>query len=268
MATPLVRYRRRNKSLEEMLAAVRQEMEERLQAEILQATGTMHQCITRLQKENEALRFELGETKKDIELLRASTNKTWEDGEITHVETIKEDLKKELQTEMEATQGKWVEVVRKTIKQEVKEDAVREEHSRVQDTLDEERLRQARRLNIRVTGLAEKSSPERDAEELCKQLGFGESMPFTRAWRAGRDSSRTRALVLQMRSPQERVAFFRKRVLIRTLPGSPVYIDEDLTRMQVEHRRACMPQILQARREGRKAFYRDGRIFVDGRPTK
>ncbi|MCO5605756.1 hypothetical protein L7F22_059940 [Adiantum nelumboides] len=168
-----------------------------LQAE--QATGVMHQYITDLRKENEALRIELGETKKEIELLRTSITVAREDGEISHVETIKEDLKKELHTEMEATQGKWVEVVRKTIKQEVKEEAVREEHIRVQDTLDgssrgiftrempkscangstleeeavreehirvqdtldEERLRQTRRLNIRVTGLAEGSSPER-----------------------------------------------------------------------------------------------------------
>ena len=263
-ATPLVRYRRRHRTWEDMLAAARREMEETLQAEIQRTTD----MIADLQKENKELKLKLEKTTADMDLLRASFTGAREEGEIPPVESIKEDLKKELQQEMEASQGKWVEVVRKTIKKEVQEETVREDHSRVQETLDEERLRQARRLNIRISGLVEGASPEADAAKICTQLGYGDQMPFSRVWRAGKDASRTRALVLQMKSSEERVAFFRKRALVRTLPGSPLYIDEDLTKMQIEHRRTCMPQILQARKEGRKAFYRDGRIFIDGRPAK
>ncbi|MCO5550020.1 hypothetical protein L7F22_003497 [Adiantum nelumboides] len=45
----------------------------------------------------------------------------------------------------------------------------------------------------------------------------------------------------------------------------PIYLDDDLTRMQVEHRRACMPRVLQARKEGKRAIYRDNRVIIDGK---
>eukprot|EP00249_Psilotum_nudum_P002114 c14990_g1_i1 orf=3-383(+) len=125
----------------------------------------------------------------------------------------------------------------------------------------------AHRLNIRITGVKEGSSALIDAQDFCRSLGYTE-MPFTKAWRAGKDDSKTRPLLIQMHTQEERTAFFRKRVMLRSRPGAPVFIDEDLTKMQIAHRRTCMPQILQAKKEGKKAFYRDGRVFIDGRPTK
>ncbi|KAH7300780.1 hypothetical protein KP509_24G078300 [Ceratopteris richardii] len=190
-----------------------------------------------------------------------------EEGEISNAEILKEEIKKEIKTEVESTRESWVEVVHKRVKKEVREDVQKEELTRVQDTLEEERLRHTRRLHIRITGLPEGVSPEADATDICHRLGY-ESMPYTDAWRVGRDTSRLRALILKMSSEEARTAFFRRRSVLRGLPGGTLYMDEDLTRMQVAHRRACMPQILQARREGRKAFYRDGKVFIDGRPIK
>ena len=60
--------------------------------------------------------------------------------------------------------------------------------------------------------------------------------------------------------------FYEKRVALRALQGDPVYIDDDLTVLQVKHRQTCMPKIKELRKEGKKVFYRDGRIFVDGKP--
>ncbi|MCO5560700.1 hypothetical protein L7F22_014317 [Adiantum nelumboides] len=181
-----------------------------------------------------------------------------------------EEERKQMQEqikELDTKQGSWIEVVKKNIKKEVREERAKEEVTMVQDTLEEEKLRNARRLNVRITGLPEGASPDTDAHEFCRSLGYT-TMPFTRVWRARKDATRSRALILQMQSYEDRVAFFRKRAILRGRPGGTIYMDEDLTRMQIEHRRTCMPQILQARRSGRKAFYRDGRVFIDGRPTK
>ncbi|MCO5554512.1 hypothetical protein L7F22_008041 [Adiantum nelumboides] len=198
-----------------------------------------------------------------------------EEDEISHIEELKEGLKKEciaelkedMIQELDAKQGNWIEVVKKNIKKEVREENAKEDVIRVQDTLEEEKLRYARKLNVHITGLPEGASPDSDAQEFCRSMGYT-TMPFTRVWRAGKDATRSSALILQMQSQEDRVAFFRKRAILRGRSGETIYMDEDLNRMQIEHRRACMPQILQARREGRKAFYRDGRVFIDGRPTK
>ncbi|KAH7387744.1 hypothetical protein KP509_16G038900 [Ceratopteris richardii] len=123
------------------------------------------------------------------------------------------------------------------------------------------------RLHIRITGLPEGASPNADATDICRRLGY-ESMPFTSAWRAGRDTSHSRALILHMSSKETRSAFSRHQSVLHGLPGGTLYMDEDLTRMQVAHRRACMPHILQTHREGSKAFYRDGKVFIDGHPIK
>ncbi|MCO5587629.1 hypothetical protein L7F22_041578 [Adiantum nelumboides] len=198
-----------------------------------------------------------------------------EEGEISSFEDIeveiknkwKADIKEEIQTEMEAKQSGWVEVVKKNIKKEVCEEVHMGEHLRVQLTLKEERLRHLRKHNVRITGLKEGPSAEEDARELCSQLGYKETMPFTKAWRAGRDTTQARPLIMQLRGDEDRSTFFRKRVLLRGLQGGHIFMDEDLTRMQIEHRKSCMPRVLQARKEGKKAFFRDGRIFIDGRPV-
>ncbi|MCO5605021.1 hypothetical protein L7F22_059197 [Adiantum nelumboides] len=215
---------------------------------------------------------ELHRMQEDIHHLRGAVR---EEGELSHMDELKEGLKKEciaelkedMIQELDTKQGSWIEVVKKNIKKEVREKRAKEEVTRVQNTLEEEKLRHARRLNVRITGLPEGASPDTDAQELYRSLGYT-TMPFTRVWKAGKDATRSRALILQMQSQEDRVAFFRKRAILRGRPGGTIYMDEDLTRMQIEHRRVCMPQILEARRGGRKAFYRDGRAFIDGRPTK
>ena len=122
-------------------------------------------------------------------------------------------------------------------------------------------MRQARRLNVRVTGIEEEegSTPEKDGRELCNKLGYKEEepLPFIKAWRAGKDLTRERALILQFTNDESWSTFLRKRVILRALEGPPIYLDDDLTKMQVTHRQACMPRVHEARKEGKKAFYRD-----------
>ena len=133
-------------------------------------------------------------------------------------------------------------------------------------TIEEKRMRQARKLNVRVTGIKEEQwlSPEKDGEKLCMELGYT-STPFKKALRVGRDPQK-RALTLQFENIEGKITLMKKRVALKELPGTPIFFYDDLTKLQVEHRKSCMPKVIQARKEGKKAFYRDGRVFIDGRP--
>ncbi|MCO5593633.1 hypothetical protein L7F22_047648 [Adiantum nelumboides] len=266
------------KEVEDMIARAitqaKKEADKALNAEVRKMSEKMKQMedsIKGLTEEKDAWKKAFEELQEGINHLRISK----EEGEISSFEDIeveiknkwKADIKEEIQTEMEAKQSGWVEVVKKNIKKEVCEEVHMGEHLRVQLTLEEERLRHLRKHNVRITNLKEGPSAEEDARELCSQLGYKETMPFTKAWRAGRDTTRARPLIMQLRGDEDRSTFFRKRVLLRGLQGGHIFMDEDLTRMQIEHRKSCMPKVLQARKEGKKAFFRDGRVFIDGRPV-
>ena len=215
------------------------------------------------------------------ELASIRDRPTREEGEISEVdkEVIKEELAKAMKEELEvktkaiteqieASRDGWVEVVKRNLKKEAKEDAQKEELLIVHTTLEEEKMRHARRLNIRVTGIGEKdSTPDMDGRQLCSKLGYKEDqpLPFAKAWRAGKDLTKKRPLILNFPSEEARSTFIRKRVILRGLTGPPIYLDDDLTKMQVEHRRACMPKVHQARKEGKRATYRDGRVIIDGK---
>ena len=231
------------------------------------------------EKERAMWKKEKMEMQEAIDLLKGEVaslreRPTLEEGEITPQakEAIKEELTKAItesvEGELEATKEGWVEVMKKNIKKEAKEDAHKEEILIVHTTLEEEKMRQARRFNIRVNGIEERdSTPERDGRALCTKLGYKEEdpLPFTKAWRAGKDLTKKRALILHFPNEETRSTFIRKRVILRDLPGTPIYLDDDLTKMQIEHWRACMPKVHQARKEGKHAIYRDGRVIIDGK---
>ncbi len=224
--------------------------------------------------EKEQWRKEKEDMNAQIEALRVSiASLTPEEGEIK-VETkeaLKEEITKALtasiEDKLEATKDGWVKVVKKNIKKEAREEAQKDEVLIVHTTIEEEKMRQARRLNVRVTGIKEQegSTPASDGKALCAKIGYKEEeVPFSKAWRAGKDPKK-RALILQFASEESRTSFLRKRVILRGLGGPPIYLDDDLTKMQQDHRRASMPKVYQARKEGKKAIYRDGRVIIDGR---
>lgn len=77
--------------------------------------------------------------------------------------------------------------------------------------------------------------------------------------------TRDRPLILQFAGEAERTAFVRKRVLLRDYTGDKLYLDDDLTPIQVAHRKAYMPMVTAAHKEKKKAVYRDGRVIIDGK---
>ncbi|MCO5584792.1 hypothetical protein L7F22_038724 [Adiantum nelumboides] len=233
-----------------------------------------------LLKERDVMRQEINDLKAEVASLRDRS--PCEEGKIVEVkETMKEEITKaivetiEIKTKamadsiegkMDAKEG-WVEVVRKNLRKEAKEEAQKSENFIIQTTIEEEKMRQARCLNVRVTGITETSTSffEKDAKGLCLKLGYkSESLPFSKVWRARKDTTKKRALILHFPNEEERTTFMKQRVVLRVLQGPPIYLD-DLTCMQVEHRRACMPRVLQARKEGKRAIYRDGRVIIDGK---
>ena len=118
-------------------------------------------------------------------------------------------------------------------------------------------MRQTRRLNVQVTRLKEGASLDEDAQTLGKMLAYIEALPITKTWRVGRETTRKRGLVLQFKDSESRITFFKKRPILRGIGGDPIYLDEDPTKMQIEHRKTCMLRIIQARQEGHRAFYQD-----------
>ena len=212
-----------------------------------------------LKVEMEKIKVENSNLKKQIIGLEHSK----EENEKSSLENIKEQIervKTEVKNDMEKEKTGWVDIVKRNIKNEI----IKEDHI-VHTTLEEEKMRQGRRLNVRVVGLKEGASPEEDAKGLGKMLGYVDTLPITKVWRVGRDITRKRALVLQFKDLDSKTYFLKKKVILRGLGGDPIYLDDDLTKMQIEHRKTCMPRILQARKEGHRAFYRDGRVIINGR---
>ena len=127
---------------------------------------------------------------------------------------------------------------------------------------------------------------EEDAQALCELTG-SKSTPFVVAWRVGKkptqvaDQNKTpstskegdekekklreRPMILKFVDLEKRRDFIAKRA---SLKGTDVFLGDDSTLAQVEHKKTCMPKIKAARQEGNNAFYRDGRLIITPRRVK
>ncbi|MCO5584075.1 hypothetical protein L7F22_037998 [Adiantum nelumboides] len=157
------------------------------------------------------------------------------------VETLnkeKEEWVKEKETMKEAQEG-WTKEKEEMQEQMAKEDAHKGEALLVHTTIEEEKMRHARCLNVRVTGIEEgkDSTPEPHGKALCTKLGYKieDPTPLTKAWRVGKDPTKKRSLILQFPSEEAHTLFIRKRVILRSLTGAPIYLDDDLTRISLHH---------------------------------
>lgn len=260
----------------EMLAKYKKEADNALNTvknNLIKRIGTLEEATKQWKQEKISMQKEIKELQEEVTLLKSQTH---EEGEITEAnkEVIKmeivESVSKTIEGKMEAAKDGWVQVVKKNLKQEVTKEVTEIAHKEVvASTLEEEKRRRARRLNIRVSGIKETTAtPEEDGKSLCIKLGLKEEepTPFTKAWRGPqpKDAGQPKALLLQFPNEVSRNAYMRHRALLRGLPGEPIYFDDDLTWMQREHRRSLMPMITKARKDGKKAFYRDGHAVIEG----
>ncbi len=260
----------------EMLTKYKKEADNALNTvknNLIKRIGALEEDTKQWKQEKISMQKEIKELQEEVTLLKSNTH---EEGEITEAskEVIKmeivESVSKTIEGKMEAAKEGWVQVVKKNLKQEVTKEVTEIAHKEVvASTLEEEKRRRARRLNIRVSGIKETTAtPEEDGKSLCIKLGLQEEepTPFTKAWRGPqpKDAAQSKALLLQFPNEVSRNAFMRHRALLRDLPGESIYFDDDLTWMQREHRRSLMPMITKARKEGKKAFYRDGHAVIEG----
>ncbi len=147
----------------------------------------------------------------------------------------------------------WIEVTKKQ-----KTSAAPSAPSIINDTLEEEKRRKGRAFNVRVVGWKEEKSPKEDALALCAKMGANDRTPLD-AWRIGKDASKERPLILKFDNMEEKKGFLSHR---RTLKGEKIFLDDDLTLAQVAHRKECMPRIIEARKAGKWAVYRDGKVII------
>ncbi|MCO5610296.1 hypothetical protein L7F22_064532 [Adiantum nelumboides] len=170
------------REVEEMIAKAvtqaKKEADKALNAEVRK----MAEKIKQMEEERKQLEEQITGLKEEVNVLKgewAASKDTKEEGEIHEAdkEAIKEEITKEItkamEFKMEATKEGWVDVVRKKITKEVKEEKRNEETLWMHATLKEKKMREARMLNVRVSGIKEEhgSSPESDGRTLCANLG-------------------------------------------------------------------------------------------------
>ena len=136
-------------------------------------------------------------------------------------------------------------------------------------TIEEEQRRRTRALHVRVTGLKDTENVEEEVKELLKRMGISEPT-HTGAWRVGKKGndgkgkSKERALIMRFPTLEVRGEFLKKR---STLKETGIFLGDDLTLAQVAHMQEMLPEIQAARKKGKIAFYRGGRVVILERRT-
>ena len=85
-------------------------------------------------------------------------------------------------------------------------------------------------------------------------LGHKDARPINKAWRVGCAITRKRALELRLKGLNSRITSLNKRPIIPRCGGDPIYLHDDLKRMQIEHRKMFTWHILQAPNEWHELF--------------
>ena len=79
------------------------------------------------------------------------------------------------------------------------------------------------------------------------------------AWRVGKGEADKKPLVIKCRTAADRSTLMSMR---SSLKRTKVYLDDDLTIMHHEHKRASMTTVMDAMNVGKWAIYRDGKVII------
>ena len=115
-------------------------------------------------EEKDALKAEIEKLKEENTNLKQQLNDIEVSRDVSKISSI-EDIKEEVKNNIELAKTGWVDVVKRNIKKEIKDENI------VNTTLEEKKMCHNRHLNERVTGLKEGASPDKDAQTLGKMLG-------------------------------------------------------------------------------------------------
>ena len=204
---------------------------------------------------------------------------------IKELENIKEQVKtlREEEEQKSRTASSWADVLTKTQKKVDEAEKWIEVAKKGKDkipeatptstiinmTIEEEQRRRTRALHVRVTGLKDTENVEEEVKELLKRMGISEPT-HTGAWRVGKKGndgkgkSKERALIMRFPTLDVRGEFLKKR---STLKETGIFLGDDLTLAQVAHMQEMLPEIQAARKKGKIAFYRGGRVVILERRT-
>lgn len=140
--------------------------------------------------------------------------------------------------------------------------------------------RQQRRMNLRLHGLpeAEGEHTKRQVMDICRAVfppGFpatGESAPFIDVChRVGprRDANRPRPVIIRFATRDARDSIWRSSKTAKDLlMARRLRFTEDLTAQDKATRNELWPQIDEAKKAGKKAFFVGARAFIDGKEIK
>ena len=146
------------------------------------------------------------------------------------------------------------------------------------DTNVEQAERTARRCNLRLTNLPETADALADAHKLFESMGC--AVQLTQARRLGpspgsyaakvagsgdAQTSKPRPIIVTMASFADKLCVLRSRKSLKDSPFSSTGIDDDLTPLQLQMKRAVWPAYVEARKEGKKAYWRAHELFIDGK---
>ena len=258
------------KQKSELYASFKAELLEEMRKDIISHVEKSHlelkdDMAQYLKDEISSSKVELGAIKVDFEKGQEAVERC--------ISTVKANVTKEMQTwadiakeakaQAEHAQNEikanapWIEVVKK------QKGTSMDRMAMMNATLEEETKRKARALHVRVVGWAEKGSPQEDAKNLGTKIGASD-ISFASVWRVGKDQSRAKALIIRFMDIDKKKAFLSKR---KALKGEKIYLDDDLTPAQVAHRKENIPRVLEARKEGKWAVYRDGKVIITEKRT-
>ncbi|BBN20589.1 hypothetical protein Mp_Vg00780 [Marchantia polymorpha subsp. ruderalis] len=121
----------------------------------------------------------------------------------------------------------------------------------------------ARRKNVRISGLPES---EKEGEECCHQV-FAETLDVpnadvAQAFRIGTIGTQTRAIIVKFNDQTQRDTALANKAVLK---GRRIWLDPDLTPLQVEARRKELAKVKEAQDAGFFAYLRDGQAIVTQR---
>lgn len=130
----------------------------------------------------------------------------------------------------------------------------------------------SRRNNIRITGIKEQNGNETWEQTAAKVLSVLDDklqlpdLDLERAHRVGqRRDDKPRTIVARFSRYRDREAVMRNA---RKLKGTNIYMNDDLCAASQAIKNAQLPQLKQARAEGKVAFFRHTKLIIRDSPTR
>jgi hypothetical protein len=130
--------------------------------------------------------------------------------------------------------------------------------------------RERRSFNVRVKGLADgaEESPDALHDQVCKLLTplqageaeFKATRVIARA--APATGAASKSVLVQFQSKEVAAKVLATKHKLRSTQFERVFIDEDLTPLQLQHKRDAMPMFLAAKRQGERVRWEGGVILA------